>query len=321
MKFFRGRAALISATCLLLGLSMLSQSQSQQQSTTTTTQQPAVKLSVLVLDSKNNSVADLRQEDFQVFEGEAVQTISFFSKEDAPVSYGLLIDSSGSLKKQFTGVLRAGRTIIDANRPGDETFLVSFISTDKLTLMQDFTTDKEALRVKLNGLQTEGGQTAIIDAVYAGVEHLSKSKQGARFRRHALVLITDGEDRMSHYTQEKLFKLLRSSDAQIFVIGLVNELDKDAGFIRKSPREKAVKLLEDIAKETGGRVFFSRSSSDMEAIAAEIARALHTQYVIGYTPPAGADKDSYRKVSIRLVDAPGRDKLKVIARPGYTISR
>jgi Ca-activated chloride channel family protein len=321
MKFFRRRAALISATCALLGLSMLSQSQSQQQSAPSSQQQPAVKLSVLVMDSKNNSVTDLRQEDFQIFENDSPQTISSFSKEDAPVSYGLLIDSSRSLEKQFTGVLRAGRTIIDANRPGDETFLVSFVSTDKLIMMQDFTTEKEVLRVKLNGLEIQGGATAIIDAVYTATEHLSKSKEGTRFRRHALVLITDGEDRYSYYGKDKLIKLLRNSDAQIFVIGLVNELDKQGGFMRQGSRERAVKLLEELAKETGGHAFFSRSSSDLETIATEIARSLHTQYVIGYTPPAGASKDSYRKVSVRLVDAPGRDKLKVIARPGYNVPR
>jgi Ca-activated chloride channel family protein len=283
--------------------------------------QTTVRLNLLVLDGKNNSVTDLRQDDFQVFEGDAPQTISFFSKEDMPVSYGLLIDSSGSLRTQFMGVLRAGRTIITGNQPNDETFLVSFVSSDRLTLMQDFTADKDALRVQLNGIKVEGGQTAIIDAVYTAVEHLSKSKQDAGPRRRALILITDGEDRSSAFSKEELVKLLHKSDVQIFVIGMVNELDKDSGLIRKSPREKAVKLLEEMAKESGGYVFFARSSSDLEAIATKITRALHTQYVIGYTPTGTASKDSYRKVRVKLVDAPGRDKLKVIARPGYNVPR
>jgi hypothetical protein len=104
---------------------------------------------------------------------------------------------------------------------------------------------------------------------------------------------------------------------QIFVIGLVNELDKESGLIRKSPREKATGLLEEMAKETGGHVFFVRSLSDLEAIATEIARALHTQYVIGYSPLAqpGKAKDSARKARVKLVDTPHRGKLKMIVRP------
>lgn len=324
MNFFRPRAALILTACLLLSLSTLAQPPSQPQSAPA--QQQMVKLKVLVLDSKNHPVFELRQEDFQVFEGDEPQTVSVFSKEDAPVSYGLLIDSSGSLRKQFTGVLRAGRTIIDANQPEDETFLMRFISTDKVYMEQDFTTDKNALFVKLNGFGVEGGQTAIIDAVYLAAEHLQKSKQGNNSRRHALILITDGEDRSSVMKQEELLKLLRSSDVQIFAIGMVSELDKEGGLIRKSPREKAIGLLEELAKETGGHVFFARSSSDLETIATDIARSLHTQYVIGYSPTikpdkAGKDKASARKARVKLVDAPGRGKLKAIVRPADTVPR
>jgi VWFA-related protein len=132
-----------------------------------------------------------------------------------------------------------------------------------------------------------------------------------------LVLITDGEDRSSFTKKEELFKLLRKEDVQIFVIGLVNELDKESGLIRKSPREKAVGLLEEMAKETGGHLFFARSLSDLEPIATEIARALHTQYVIGYslTNPPGKDKISGLKARVKLSGAPGRGKLKAIVRP------
>lgn len=319
MNFFLARAALATTTCfLLLTLSTLVQPQTRPQESAAT---PMVKLSVLVLDSKDHALIDLRQEDFQVFEGDAPQTISFFSKEDTPVSYGLLIDSSGSMKRQFMKVLEAGRTIINDNQPDDETFLVRFISTDKITLEQDFTKDKVALRVKLNGFDVEGGATAIIDAVYVAVEHLMARKQEDASRRQALILITDGEDRSSNYTKDQLVKLLRKSDVQIFVIGFVSELDKEGGLIRKSPRENAVNLLEEIAKETGGHVFLARSASDLPSIAGQITSGLHTQYVIGYNPTGKASKDSYHKVRVKLVETPGSDKRTVIARPGYTTPR
>lgn len=317
MKFFRAHtAALVTLTGLFLFMAnaLVVRPQSKPGAEKSLT---LVKLKVLVLDNQNRLVADLHQEDFQVFEGDAQQSVSFFSKEDAPVSYGLLIDSSGSLKSQFTGVLRAGRTIIEANQPADETFILRFISSDKIFVEQDFTADKEALRVKLNGIETEGGQTAIIDAVYLAVKHLRKSRQGNATRRRALVLITDGEDRSSFMKKEELVQLLRREDMQIFIIGMVNELDKESGLIRKSPREKATGLLEEMARESGGHVFFARSLSDLEAIATEIARALHTQYVIGYSPldQPGKVKDSARKARVKLVNAPGRAKLKAIVHP------
>jgi Ca-activated chloride channel family protein len=318
MKVFRvGNAALSIITSLLLLFAGSLVVRPQGKPPLAAGQQPTIKLNLLVLDDKERLVGDLRQEDFQVFEGDVQQTISYFLKEEAPVSYGLLIDGSSSLRKQLEGALRAGRTIIESNKPIDETFLVRFISSDKIYMEQDFTPNKETLRVSLNGLIVEGGQTAIIDAVYTATEHLKKSRQGNVSRRRVLILITDGEDRGSQYTQEELVKLLRKSDVQIFAIGMIKELNDEGGMIRRSPREKAVALLEVMAKETGGHVFFARSASDVDALATEIVRAIRTQYIIGYSPivQPGKEKSFARRARVRLIEAPGRKNLKAIVRP------
>src|SRR5678809_688972 len=120
--------------------------------------------------------------------------------------------------------------IRDSNKTGDETFLVRFISSDKIETVQDFTASKELLMDGLDSFYVEGGQTAIIDAVYLSAEHVSEYKKGDEGdrRRRALIVITDGEDRNSFYKQEQLFARLREEDVQIFVIGFVNELDKEA---------------------------------------------------------------------------------------------
>jgi Ca-activated chloride channel family protein len=314
MKILRGTVAVIFATCLLL-LSPGASAQSQSEAV-----RPVAKLNVLVVDSKNRAVADLRQEDFQVFEGDAPQTIFFFSKEDMPVSYGLLIDSSGSLHSQFKSVLDAGRIIISGNQPGDETFLVRFISSDKISLEQSLTPNKALLLDRLMLFQIEGGRTAVIDALFVSASHLRDNVPGADStrRRRALILVSDGEDRDSFTKKDELVKLLREENIQVFSIGLIKDLDSQGGLLRKSPRAKAIKLLEDLAQETGGRAFLISSSSELPSLANELPRLLHTQYVVGYNPTEPPKKDSPRNVQVRLVDAPGRDKLKVIVRPGDT---
>src|SRR5262249_36754433 len=157
-----------------------------------------------------------------------------------------------------------------------------FISSDKIETVQDFTPSKDLLMDGLDSLYVEGGQTAIIDAVYLSAEHVSEYKKGdpSDRRRRALILITDGEDRNSFYKPDQLFSRLREEDVQIYVIGFVNELDKESGLIRKSPRERAVNLINKLATETGGRAFFPNSIADLPQIAAEIVRDLRTQYVL-----------------------------------------
>jgi Ca-activated chloride channel family protein len=231
-----------------------------------------------------------------------------------PISYGLAVDTSGSLRSQLQSVVDAGKTIINANKRGDETFLVRFISSDKIETVQDFTDNKELLNDGLDSFYVEGGQTAIIDAVYLSAEHVSEYRKGDESdrRRRALIVITDGEDRNSFYKQEQLFARLREEDVQIFVIGFVNELDKEAGLIRKSPRDKAVNLINRLASETGGRAFFPESISQLPEIANEIIRDLRTQYVIAYNPTNKAQDGTYRAIKVS-VDQPRGDSDKRIA--------
>ena len=231
-----------------------------------------------------------------VFEDGVEQPIEFFTREEVPVSYGLAVDNSGSLRSQLQSVIDAAKMIINSNKPGDETFLVRFISSDKIETMQDFTSNMELLQDALDNMYIEGGQTAVIDAVFLSAERISEYKKGDDNdrRRRALIVVTDGEDRVSFYKQEQLFARLREADVQIYVIGFVNELDRESGFIRKSSRDKAVNLLNKLASETGGRAFFPQSISELPRIASEIVRDLRTQYVLAYNPTNKARDGSYR---------------------------
>jgi Ca-activated chloride channel family protein len=235
-----------------------------------------------------------------------------------------VIDNSGSLRNQINQVIEASKTIVNSNRAGDETFLVRFVSSDEIKVMQDWTANKTELMDSLDDLYVEGGQTAIIDAVYLSAEHAAAHKKGNDLedkRRRALILVTDGEDRNSFYKQEQLFDRLREEDVQIYVIGFVNELDREGGFIRKSQRERAVKLLDRLAKETGGRAFYPTSLSELPQIAEDITKDLRTQYVISYNPTNKSQDGSFRAVRVAVADAPGRDKRIAVTRAGYTAPR
>jgi Ca-activated chloride channel family protein len=273
-----------------------------------------VQLHVRVIDRNNRPINNVQQGEFHIFEDGVAQTIETFTREEVPISYGLAVDTSGSLRSQLQSVVDAGKTIINSNKHGDETFLVRFISSDKIETVQDFTDNKELLMDGLDSFYVEGGQTAIIDAVYLSAEHVSEYRKGDETdrRRRALIVITDGEDRNSFYKQEQLFARLREEDVQIFVIGFVNELEKEAGLIRKSPRDKAVNLINRLASETGGRAFFPESISQLPEIANEIIRDLRTQYVIAYNPTNKAQDGTFRAIKVS-VDQPRGDSDKRIA--------
>ena len=281
-----------------------------------------VTLNVRVIDRNNRPINGIGKDEFKIYEDGVQQRVFSFTQEEVPVIYGLAVDTSGSLRPQFNQVLDAAKSIINSNKPGDETFLERFISSDKIETVQDFTPSKDALLDGLDNLYIEGGQTAVIDGVYLAAEHVAEYKKGTGDdrRRRALIVVTDGEDRASFYPESDLFKHLREEDVQIYVIGFVSELDADKGFIRKSPKEKAISLINKMASETGGRAFFPQSISELPGVANEIVRDMRTQYVISYDPTNKAHDGSYRAIKV-VVDQPASsDKRIALTRSGRTAS-
>ena len=279
-----------------------------------------VTLHVRVIDRNNHPINNILKDDFKVLEDNVPQPIFSFTEEEVPVIYGLAVDTSGSLRPQFEQVINASKSIINSNKKGDETFLERFISSDKIETIQDFTSNKDFLMDGLDQLFIEGGQTAVIDGVYLAAEHVADYKKGGDDdrRRRALIVVTDGEDRASYYPEAQLFQRLREEDVQIYVIGFVNELDADKGLIRKSPRDKAVNLINRLASETGGRAFFPQSIAELPQIANEIVRDLRTQYVISYDPTNKAHDGSYRAIKVLVTQPAGTDRRIALTRPGRT---
>jgi|SRR5882724_7719850 len=279
-----------------------------------------VTLHVRVIDRNNHPINNVQKDEFRIMEDGVAQPIFSFTREEVPVMYGLAVDTSGSLRPAFEQVINASKAIINSNKRGDETFLERFISSDKIETVQDFTASKDSLMDGLDNLYIEGGQTAVIDGVYLAAEHVAEYKKSGDDdrRRRALIVVTDGEDRASYYNELQLFQRLREEDVQIFVIGFVNELEADKGLIRKSPREKAVILLNRLASETGGRAFFPNSISELPEIANEIVRDLRTQYVVSYDPTNKAHDGTFRSIKVMVADGPGQGKRIALTRSGRT---
>jgi Ca-activated chloride channel family protein len=281
-----------------------------------------VNLNIRVVDRNNRPIANLQQSDFKVFEENIPQQIEFFSRSEVPTNYSLVLDNSGSLRSQLEKVIEAGKIIVNTNRENDQTSIIRFVSRDKITVEQPFTKVKADLTDALDNLFIEGGQTAIRDAVYLAAEQVDQLQKRAtrddERRRRALILVSDGEDRDSYYSEAQLFELLREVDVQIYVVGFVGELNRDSGFIRKSEQSRAKSFLERLATETGGRAYFPENVSQLSSIATEIAGEMRMQYSIGYIPSNDKTDGTYRSIKVQVTDGPGGQKRIPVTRAGRT---
>lgn len=275
-----------------------------------------VNLNIRVVDRNNRSIGTLQQNDFKVYEDNVVQQIEFFTKAEVPTNYSLVVDNSGSLRFQLEKIIEAGKIIVNTNRPDDETSIIRFVSSDKIEILQDFTSDKTELYDALEDFHVDGGKTAIIDAVYLAAERVTEyeKKQGDDRKRRALILVSDGEDRDSFYNEKQLFDALKETDVQIFVIGFVNDLDKEGGFISKSDRSKAMDFLNRLATETGGKSYFPNDISELNGIAQNIATELRTQYLVSYAPTNDKKDGSLRNIRVAVTDGPNKQKRIAVTR-------
>ncbi|MEO6334513.1 MAG: VWA domain-containing protein [Pyrinomonadaceae bacterium] len=280
-----------------------------------------VNLNVRVIDRNNRPINNIQESEFKIFEDNVPQKIEFFSKSEVPTSYSLVIDNSGSLRSQIDEVIEASKILVAANKPADETSVIRFVSSDKIEILQDFSANKTDLNDALDNLYIEGGQTAIIDAVYLAASKVTdhdKDDSKVDRKRRALILVSDGEDVSSYYSQQQLFDLLRETDVQIYVVGFVKDLSADKGFITKSKQGKAKAFLEKLASETGGKAYFPESVSQLNGIARDIASELRTQYSIGYLPSNDREDGTFRNIKVTVSDGPNTQKRIALTRTGRT---
>jgi VWFA-related protein len=258
-----------------------------------------------VVDKNGHLVTDLPESAFSIAENDAVQVIKAFKREDVPVSLGLIIDNSGSMREKRAKVAAAALGLVKASNKDDEVFVVNFNDDAYLDLPhgKDFTNDITEMEEALSHLDARGG-TAMRDAIRMSIDHV---KQKGHRDKKVLVVVTDGNDNSSVISLENLVKASQQSEVLIYAVGLLSEEDR-----REAVRAK--RALEELATATGGETFFPKDLSEVDRIAADVARDIRSQYTIEYSPSNTAMDGSYRRIRV-AVNAPGH--LSVRTRSGY----
>jgi len=265
-----------------------------------------VLVPVTIMDGMNRLVRGLAQDNFQVFEGKHPQDIRYFSSEDAPVSLGIILDVSGSMSDKIQRAREAVVDFLNTANPQDEFFMITF--SDKPELASDFTEQVEDIQAKLV-YATPKGRTSLLDAIYLGISKMRHAKHS----RKALLIISDGGDNHSRYTQSEIVSQVKEADVMIYGIGLYDR--------RFSTPEEASgpDLLRKISEVTGGTSFTIDNPNDLAQVAKAVGTMLRNQYLLGYRPESVSRDGKWHKIKIKLKQ-PKKIKfpsLRVYAKAGY----
>lgn len=263
-----------------------------------------VLVPVTVTDPMNRLVTGLEKDDFRLYEGGSEQKIASFAAEDGPVSIGIVFDLSGSMTNKLVRAREAILQFIRTANPKDEFFVVGF--NDRPELVEDFTSSVEDIQARLATIRS-GHRTALLDAIYYSLDKMKL----ARNQRKAILIVSDGGDNRSRYTEGEVKSQVREADVEIYSIGIF-----DPYAATPEEREGPI-LLNQLCEETGGRLFRVDDIAEMSDIAEKISAELRNQYVIGYKPKDLTRDGKWRKVKVKLNPPPGLPPLVVHARNGY----
>ena len=263
-----------------------------------------VLVPVTITDPMNRLVTGLDKENFNIFEGKDAQEIRHFSSEDAPVSLGVIFDMSGSMSSKIERAREAVMEFFKTANPQDEFFMITF--ADKPEQIADFTQSVEDIQAKLV-YTVPKGRTALLDAIYLGV---SKMRQ-AKYPKRALLIISDGGDNHSRYTEGETKSVVKEADVLIYAIGVYDH------YFPTTEERLGPQLLSDVTGLTGGRSFTIDNPNDLADVATKIGIELRNQYVIGYRPKNPMHDGKWRKIKVKLTPPKGLPPLKVFAKTGY----
>jgi len=309
------RKSVLGSALLLSSLALIAQDRSQPQKDDKgyifRVEALEVQLPVSVLDQKGRPVDGLKQEHFQVFEDKVPQTIKTFRHEDIPLSLGLVIDNSGSMRNKRERVNSSALSFVRESNPEDETFIVNF--DDSAYLEQEFTGSIGDLIDALENVDARG-ETALYDALYLAADKVTKD---GKKDKKVLLVISDGEDNASKYGINKVIEALRQSKVALYAIGLLEEDDSRGGLFRKPPSKKAKDELLKFAEITGGRAYFPKTLDEVDELVKHIAHDLRNHYTLTYTPTNTKLDGSWRDVTVKITAPKNMPKFTFNAKPGY----
>jgi Ca-activated chloride channel homolog len=266
-----------------------------------------VLVPVTVTDPMNRLVTGLDKENFEVFEGKDRQDVRHFSSEDAPISLGVIFDMSGSMSSKIERAREAVIEFFKTANPQDEFFLIAF--SDKPEEVSDFTQSVDDLQGKLV-YTVPKGRTALLDAIYLGI---SKMRQ-AKYPKKSLLIISDGGDNHSRYTEGEIKSLVKEADVMIYSIGIYDH------YFQTEEERLGPQLLGDISELSGGRSFTIDNPNDLADVATKIGIELRNQYVLGYRPKNPGHDGKWHKIKVKLLPPKGLPPLHVYAKTGYYAS-
>lgn len=263
-----------------------------------------VLVPVTITDPMNRLVTGLEKANFQLFEGNSAQEIRTFSSEDAPVSLGVIFDSSGSMSSKMDRAKDAVMEFFKTANPQDEFFMITF--SDEPEEVSDFTSSVDEIQNKLV-FAVPRHRTALLDAIYMGVSKMRRAK----YPKKALLIISDGGDNHSRYTENEIRSVVKEADVMVYAIGIYDR------YASAEEERLGPQLLSDITELSGGRAFTIDNPNDLGDVATKIGVELRNQYVLGYRPSKVVRDGKWRKIKVKLLPPKGLPPLRVYARTGY----
>jgi Ca-activated chloride channel family protein len=264
-------------------------------------------LNITVTDPSNRLVTGLEPDSFRVFEDNIEQEVVTFSSEDVPISIGVILDLSGSMANKADKAKEAAIQFFKTANPQDEFFLVTF--SERAQLTSAFTSNVEDLASRIL-LTSAKGRTALLDAIYLGLVQMKEAHNAKR----ALLILSDGGDNISRYSERDIKRLVREADTQLYSVGIFDRFE----YRSRTPEElHGPSLLSELTELTGGRAFAVENLNELPDIAAKIGAELRNQYILGYHPSNKSRDARWRKIKVKLRVPKGLPPLSIYAKTGY----
>lgn len=273
-----------------------------------------IKANVLVTDEKGNFLNDVNESDIKIFEDGIEQKITYFAKKQGVLNVGLTMDNTGSIRPKLEDVIFAGKVLVDNLRENDEAFVVRFVDSNNVKLIENWTSNKTALKDAIEELYVEGGQSAVLDAIYLSTERILEREKTDKSRRYAILLFSDAENLRSFYKLNEVLKLFQGTDIQIFIISFAESTAKQ--------KEKAIKLSHQLSLETGGTLYLLQkkyTKDELIAVLKALTVELRSNYIIGYTSTNQKRDGLPRKLTVSVSDSEKGEKRLGYIREGFVI--
>ncbi|CAN5704439.1 hypothetical protein BH20ACI4_BH20ACI4_19800 [soil metagenome] len=298
--------------CLISAFPVFSQKKKEKAAV----QPVTVKANLLITDASNYGVSDIKQEDIKIYEDGVEQKITYFAKKEPVLNLSLVIDNTGSMGTKLDEILFAGSVIVSNLRPKDEAFVIRFVDSGKVEVIQEWTSNQDKLKYAIENMYIEGGQSAVLDAIYLAAGETLKREQEDKSKRYAILLISDVEELNSYYEYDEVIKLFKDTDLQVFVLSYADGAVKN--------KKGATILGHKLALDTGGTIHNlarKHTREELVEVLKKLIFELRSNYIIGYTPTNQKRDDETRKLTVEVGDSAKGEKRNVLIRDGFTVPK